>query len=65
MNVVTPELPRLLKIRELAATLQVSVRTVQTHVAAGRLPRPLRIGRAVRWLPTEVSEAIKAMAAAR
>ncbi len=39
----------LLTARDLAKALRISVRTLWRHRSAGRLPAPIRIGRAVRW----------------
>jgi excisionase family DNA binding protein len=39
----------LLPAREVAKLLGISVRHVWALLAEGRLPRPLRLGRAVRW----------------
>lgn len=38
-----------LTAEQLAAALQVSQRHVWAMHSAGRLPRPIRLGRAVRW----------------
>lgn len=37
-----------LTLKEVAARLQVCRRTLEREIAAGRFPRPLRIGRSVR-----------------
>jgi predicted DNA-binding transcriptional regulator AlpA len=43
-----------LNIKELAALLGVSVRHVERLDCAGKLPRPLRLGRAKRWSVNEI-----------
>jgi excisionase family DNA binding protein len=44
---------KLLNTRELAEKLSVSERHVYRLKAAGKLPRPKRIGRCVRWDPKD------------
>ncbi len=39
----------LLSAQDLAAELRVSVRTIRRFHDQGKLPRPLKIGRAIRW----------------
>lgn len=46
--------PLLVDARELAKLLGAGLRTVRTWDAAGRLPRPVRIGGAVRWHLEEI-----------
>jgi excisionase family DNA binding protein len=41
--------PLLLDARAVAELLRVSAKTVQRLAAAGELPLPIRLGRAVRW----------------
>jgi len=48
--------PLALSARELAGRLGVSLRHVRRMDSAGMLPRPCRLGRAVRW-PTETIDA--------
>jgi len=43
-----------LDAKSLAALLQVSVRHLRRMDAAGTLPRPVKLGRAVRWPVSEV-----------
>lgn len=58
----TTELPPLavdggrlaLNTAELADALGVSIRMIQRMNASGRLPRPMRFGRAVRWSVAEL-----------
>ena len=46
--------PELLTVRDVAAILAVSSRHVYRQCDAGRLPRPVRIGAAVRWRRADV-----------
>jgi prophage regulatory protein len=39
---------------EAAAMFQKSVRTWRTWDAAGRIPKPIRVGRAMYWRPEEL-----------
>jgi prophage regulatory protein len=41
--------PELLKAREVARRLGISVRTVWKWTAEGELPPPVRLGRVTRW----------------
>ena len=41
-------------VREVALLLKVSTRTVWNLRRLGKLPRPLRVGRSVRWRKVEV-----------
>jgi predicted DNA-binding transcriptional regulator AlpA len=49
---ITPPARRLLTVRQVAALLGITVRSVWRHTAAGLLPAPARFGqngRVVRW----------------
>ena len=51
----TPERCQLLTVRDVAAMLAVSVRTVWRLSATGALPRPLRLGtKTLRWRLSDV-----------
>jgi prophage regulatory protein len=50
----------LLTAEQLAATLQVSKRTLWRMRSAGQMPRPIRIGGVVRWRRDEVAAWIAA-----
>jgi len=50
------EPPLLLTAQDLAAKLQVSLRSVRRLDLAGRLPAPVTIGRAVRWRANEIRD---------
>jgi excisionase family DNA binding protein len=52
--------PLLVDARELAKLLGAGLRTVRTWDAAGRLPRPVRIGGAVRWHLEEIRAWVEA-----
>ena len=45
----------LLSVRELAGKLKVSTRHVWALLSSGRLPKPVRVGRAVRWRADDVT----------
>lgn len=47
-------MPLAVGARELAAMLRIGLRTVRTLDAAGRLPKPVRIGHSVRWNLAEI-----------
>lgn len=47
-------MPRLIAARELAALLQVSMRTLWRWRSTGRVIQPIRIGGATRWRLEEV-----------
>jgi excisionase family DNA binding protein len=46
-------------IAELAKLIGVGLRTVKTWRASGNLPKPIRVGRTVRWLRTDIDEFLK------
>jgi len=50
----------LLRTDDLCDRLSLGRATVYRQVAAGRLPKPLRIGRAVRWRRAEIEAWIAA-----
>lgn len=49
-----PHDPQLLTVREVAATLKISVNTVWRHVRNGALPEPVRIVGATRWRRADI-----------
>jgi excisionase family DNA binding protein len=51
-------MPPLLTIADLAAYLKLSKPTIRKAVARGELPPPIRFGRACRWKPEDVQEAL-------
>ncbi len=54
---VAPELrPLAVSARQLAAMLDLSVRTIRTMDAAGKLPRGIRFGRSIRWSCDELRD---------
>jgi len=57
--------PLLLTASEVGALLGLGRSTVWQHHSAGRLPLPVRIGRAVRWSRRELEDWIAAGAPAR
>jgi excisionase family DNA binding protein len=46
--------PLVVGAKELAVLLRIGLRTVRTMDAAGRLPKPVRIGNSVRWSLEEI-----------
>ena len=50
----TSSLPELLNVSQLATFLCLSVRTVWRLNAKGELPKPLRLGRSVKWRKNEI-----------
>ncbi|TKJ32305.1 MAG: hypothetical protein CEE38_23395 [Planctomycetes bacterium B3_Pla] len=46
--------PQLLKVKEVAAILHVSQRHLWRLKAAGKLPKPVKVGECVRWLLGDV-----------
>lgn len=54
------ERPLAVDARQLAAMLGLSVRTIRRLDSAGRLPRPIRIGGAVRWKHEEICAWVRA-----
>lgn len=53
-NVTFESYPELLTVEELAKILKVSPRTVWRMESAGNVPKPIRIGKTVRWLAADV-----------
>jgi len=52
--------PILLSVQDLARVLAISVRSVWRRDSAGQIPRPVRIGRSVRWLYEEIIDWVQA-----
>lgn len=50
---------RMLNAKQVASELGVSLRTVRSWDNSGRLPRPIRVGRVVRWSAEELARWIK------
>jgi excisionase family DNA binding protein len=55
-----PRASRLITADEVAALLGLSARTVWRMHSAGKLPEPIRLGRAVRWRHKEIDAWIEA-----
>ncbi len=55
------EISRLLTCKEVAARLRVCRRTLEREIAAGRFPRPVRIGRSVRIAESDVQAYITSL----
>ena len=58
----TPATPRALTEREVAERLGLSVATLRAWRHRGKGPRFLRLGRSVRYLPSDVDEFVRASA---
>jgi len=58
MTTTDPE--QLLTAKQVAAVLQLSLRTVWNHLSAARLPEPIRIGSRVRWRRAELTDWVEA-----
>lgn len=52
-----------LTLKEVAARLQVCRRTLEREIAAGRFPRPIKIGRSVRVPESDLAEYLARMRA--
>lgn len=52
--------PLLLRAQELARLLSISLRTLWRLHSSGSLPRPMRLGAAVRWRADEIKQWIAA-----
>jgi excisionase family DNA binding protein len=59
----TAGIARLLSKKELARLLGVSPRSVDRLVAAGQLPRPIKVGALSRWRRDDVEQWIASQAA--
>lgn len=55
----------LLNVRDVAARVRVSVRQVWKLASSGRIPKPVRLGRSVRWRAAELQAWIEAGCPAR
>jgi excisionase family DNA binding protein len=53
------EMPELLEVRQVAATLQCSTRHVYRLSSAGQMPAPCKLGTLVRWRRRAVEEWIE------
>jgi excisionase family DNA binding protein len=51
--------PALLTVKEVAETLGLSERTVYRLADMGKMPRPVKIGAAVRWRRSELNQWIE------
>jgi len=50
---------QLLSVGELAKRLMVSKRTIWSMLSSGRLPRPIRLGRSVRFRASDIEQWIE------
>ena len=46
--------------QDLSLKLKMSLRKIDSLVSSGKLPQPMRFGRAVRWLASEIDAFLKA-----
>jgi excisionase family DNA binding protein len=51
---------QLLDVKQVADTLNCSIRTVQRLADSGKMPRPLRLGKLNRWSPDTINDWIEA-----
>ncbi len=66
LQVNAPEMAGLaVDAAEVAKLLNVSLRHVNSLNASGRLPRPIRLGRSVRWLRSDLEAWLEAGAPVR
>jgi len=59
-NEQSPASPLLLSVRELGKLLSISTATLWRWEAAGRIPRPVKIGGTTRWRADEIRQWIEA-----
>jgi predicted DNA-binding transcriptional regulator AlpA len=52
----------LLTVKDVSSLLQRSRRSIYLDVSCGRLPKPIKIGKSVRWRRDDVMRAIDALA---
>ena len=53
---------QLLTVKDVSSLLQRSRRSIYLDVSCGRLPKPIKIGKSVRWRRDDVMRAIDALA---
>lgn len=56
--------PTLLDVKEVAGFLNIGVSTVWRHVKSGDIPKPLKIGRSVRWRKSTLDDWLERQEAA-
>ncbi|MFU0504033.1 helix-turn-helix transcriptional regulator [Pseudaminobacter sp. NGMCC 1.201702] len=56
MNAIDP----LLKAREVADFMQISIPTLYRRIADGTLPKPVKLGSLSRWSQSEILDAVDA-----
>jgi prophage regulatory protein len=57
--------PVLLTVKGVAQTVQAGRSFIYQEVAAGRFPKPVKLGRSTRWIAAEITAWIAAKAQAR
>jgi len=61
----TPQTPILLTVKGAGEVTGASRSFIYQEVAAGRFPRPIKLGRSTRWIAAEIHAWIEAKAFAR
>jgi excisionase family DNA binding protein len=54
-----PGRPSLLTVAELADLLRISIDTVYSWAAEGKLPKPIRIGRRLLWRAEDIDDLLR------
>lgn len=54
MNKTTVE--QMLDLKTVAARLAVSTRKIWRLIAGGKFPKPVKVGRAVRWFESDIAQ---------
>ncbi len=57
--------PALLTVKGVAQTVQAGRSFIYQEVAAGRFPKPVKLGRSTRWIAAEITAWIEAKAQMR
>lgn len=55
------DMPRLLKVREVAEILGISVRSVRRHAANGVIPAPVFVRKSVRWRSSDLERYMQSL----
>ena len=65
MDTTQTQSPTLLTIKGVAQTMEAGRSFIYQEVAAGRFPKPVKLGRSTRWIAAEIHAWIAAKAQAR
>lgn len=60
MDAVGDDTPSLIGVESFAQLMDVSPRTIRRRLTENKVPKPIRLGRLVKWLRKEVEEWIAA-----